>query len=182
MDLRTARRVASLRRLAEHPHTEAPLRASALAKIAELEAKHPDPPLSDVLSGTNNWTSSSSTREYNQYDDFEELLRRRRGVPPRNGKYRDAAGHVRPVAGAAQRASDDFARAQRSFEELLRSIYGIPHGVDIGAPVKNGKVEEVDTDDGDVGHIRYDADPHRHVSYRYNSDGSVHVVFRTTIT
>lgn len=171
MDLRTARRVASLRRLAEHPHTEAPLRESALAKIAELEAKHPSPP----LSGTNNWTSFSTARDYNDF------MRRGVGVPPRTGKYRDAAGHVRPVAGAAQRAADDMQRARERMEELLRSIYGVPRDVDISAPVKNGKVEEVDTD-GDVGHIRYDADPHRHVSYRYNADGSVHVIFRTTIS
>lgn len=38
MDARTRRRIDSLRRLANHPHTEGPLRKAALAKIIDLEA------------------------------------------------------------------------------------------------------------------------------------------------
>lgn len=194
MDPRTRRRVDALRRLADHPHTEAPLRESALAKIAELEAKHP--PTAEASSG----------------DPILDYLRRARergvGVAPKNGK--GAPFNVRP----AERYAEDMRDSMERLNQLLRAIYRVPPGVDVSAPVRNGRVQEVDTDDEydepvyrkqdeeafrrranesvrraqgydearrEVGHIRYDVDPPRHVSWRYNADGSVHVIFRTGI-
>lgn len=146
MDARTRRRIDGLRRLADHPKTEEPLRVSARAKIAELEARERQRPTSA--------------------DPIADYLRRH----PRTYDWRPA-----------ERYAEDMRQASARLNDLLRTIYGIPPDVDISAPVRNGNVQEVDTDDDEPRHVRYDADPPRHVSWRYNADGSVHVIFRTGV-